>query len=363
MSTKFYARLGLAFALSGAAFVALADPAALPQVLSQASVQSAHPDRGYLLSVAKAGERLVAVGEGGLVILSDDQGVTWRQAQTPVNVLLTQVRFATAQEGWAIGHLGVILHTADAGQTWQLQLDGMRAAQLFVDDAKREFARLGGEDEGAERALRQAQFLVEDGPDKPFLTMQIDDAQRISVFGAFGLALRSIDGGRSWAPLHAAEFNPGALHYYGSTGKGAHGLVVGEQGMLLRGRADGSYRVVEQPYPGTLFGVLTTDDAALAYGLRGNAVRSIDQGEYWQEVDTGVSASLQGGVVLSDGRVLLLAEDGQVAVGDSGAEHFQVINQRLLPATDAVQVGEDQLVLVGPRGVQTLKLAVAESAR
>ncbi|WP_445667044.1 hypothetical protein, partial [Klebsiella pneumoniae] len=86
MSTGIFARVGLAFVLCCPSFTLLADTVALPPVLSQASVRSVHPDRGYLLSVARAGERLVAVGESGLVILSDDQGATWRQVQAPVNV-------------------------------------------------------------------------------------------------------------------------------------------------------------------------------------------------------------------------------------------------------------------------------------
>ena len=40
------------------------------------------PERAVLLAVCKAGARLVAVGEHGVIILSDDQGITWRQART-----------------------------------------------------------------------------------------------------------------------------------------------------------------------------------------------------------------------------------------------------------------------------------------
>jgi photosystem II stability/assembly factor-like uncharacterized protein len=48
------------------------------------------------LSVTRAGKRLVSVGERGLVLLSDDDGRSWRQArQVPVSVALTQVRFVS----------------------------------------------------------------------------------------------------------------------------------------------------------------------------------------------------------------------------------------------------------------------------
>ena len=47
-----------------------------------------------LLDVASAGSRLVAVGQRGHIIYSDDQGKTWVQAKVPSRVLLTAVFFA-----------------------------------------------------------------------------------------------------------------------------------------------------------------------------------------------------------------------------------------------------------------------------
>lgn len=363
MSKKKVGRIATAFLLSGLGYFAHADVLSLPEVLKQPSAVVSHPEKGYLLSVVKAGGRLVAVGESGRVILSDDSGKTWRQAKVPVNVLLTQVSFATAEEGWAIGHLGVVLHTADGGDNWDVQLDGVKVAKLFVEQAQREVAQKGDQDENASKALRQADFLVQDGPDKPFLTMRVEDAQRVTIFGAFGMALRTFDGGKTWLPLQAKDFNPGSLHYYGSTSLKGQDLVVGEQGLLLRRIGDGTYQSIDQPYSGTLFGVLMNDNSALAFGLRGNAVRSLDQGASWQQIETGTSASIQGGLVLKDGRILLLAENGQIVMGNQRSDDFHTLDKQLAPAAEAIQVSDDQLLLVGPSGVQTLSLSAGESAQ
>ena len=363
MSKKKVGRIAAALLLSGLGYFAHADALSLPEVLKQPSVLVNHPEKGYLLSVVRAGDRLVAVGESGRVILSDDIGKTWRQAKVPVNVLLTQVRFASAMEGWAIGHLGVVLHTADGGENWDVQLDGVKVAKLFVEQAQHEVAQKGDQDEKASKALRQADFLVQDGPDKPFLTMQVDDAQRITIFGAFGVALRSLDGGKTWTPLQATDFNPGSLHYYGSTSLQGQDFVVGEQGLLLRSLDNETYQSVDQPYSGTLFGVVMSDRVAVAFGLRGNAVRSLDQGESWQQFETGTSASLQGGLILKDGRILLLAENGQIVMGTKRSDDFHVLDKQLAPAAEAIQVSDDQLLLVGPSGVQTLSLSAGESAQ
>ena len=55
------------------------------------------------------------VGMRGLIVLSDDEGKTWRQAPVPVSSDLVSVRFVTPSRGWACGHDGVILRTSDGG--------------------------------------------------------------------------------------------------------------------------------------------------------------------------------------------------------------------------------------------------------
>ncbi|MNE63658.1 hypothetical protein D3C80_1590220 [compost metagenome] len=106
-----------------------------------------------------------------------------------------------------------------------------------------------------------------------------------------------------------------------------------------------------------------SESASVAFGLRGNAVRSLDQGESWQQFETGTSASIQGGLVLKDGRILLLAENGQIVMGNQRSDDFHALDKQLAPAAEAIQISNDQLLLVGPSGVQTLSLSAGESAQ
>ena len=57
--------------------------------LQQAASMTPRAAQGMLTRVVTAGNRLVAMGERGLVVLSDDGGRQWRQAQVPVSVTLT----------------------------------------------------------------------------------------------------------------------------------------------------------------------------------------------------------------------------------------------------------------------------------
>src|SRR5688572_31283560 len=118
-------------ALAAGGMLPLAARAAAPansspwrDVLDTPAQKSALAPRTLLTGLARAGERVVAVGQRGHALFSDDAGKSWQQAEVPVSSDLVAVQFPTATAGWAVGHDGVVLHSADAGKTWARQLDG-----------------------------------------------------------------------------------------------------------------------------------------------------------------------------------------------------------------------------------------------
>ena len=91
------------------------------------------PQRAAILATARVGRRVVAVGERGVVLWSDDDGRSWHQAMVPVSVTLTSVSFVGEHVGWAAGHGAVILHTTDGGINWTRQYDGKKLAQAAME--------------------------------------------------------------------------------------------------------------------------------------------------------------------------------------------------------------------------------------
>lgn len=324
-----------------------------PAVLNEHAQRVDRPEKAYLLSIAKAGNRLVAVGEAGRIILSDDNGASWQQAEAvPVSVLLTDVAFANERIGWAVGHLGVVLRTEDGGQTWQKQLDGVQVAELMLAQAK---SMTGVNDDVQAAAVDQATRLVEDGPDKPFLALQVSSPDQALVIGAYGLALQTNDGGKHWSAATQIADNPEGLHYYAAAQVGDVQLLVGEQGLLLRGTAGGAYERIAQPYPGTLFGCIgQSGQPLLAFGLRGNVVKSLDSGATWKQVDSPLKASIQAATLLSDGTIVLAAENGQV-VAWRAEGGFSALAQAGQPVAALIQTQPQTLILVGPHGVESVR--------
>ncbi len=256
---------------------------AFRDVLDTPAQQSALAARGLLAGLARAGQRLVAVGQRGHVLASDDGGRTWAQARVPVSSDLVAVHFPTPSDGWAVGHDGVVLRSADGGRTWSRQLDGRALGELLVAAYTKS---------GDAKWIAEGKRFAAQGAENPLLDAWFDDARRGHVVGAFGLVLRTDDGGRSWEPLlHAAE-NPKGLHLYAVRRVGESLFVAGEQGTLLKW--DGSrFAALASPYAGTLFGLVGNERAVLAHGLRGSVVRSTDGGRTWAMVASGVGV---GGV-------------------------------------------------------------------
>lgn len=318
----------------------------LPAAMDRPSLQSPKAKNLAMLMLAHAGARLVAVGERGAILYSDDDGQSWQQAATPSSVSLVALRFVDAQRGWAVGHMGVVLHTDDGGKTWVKQLDGLRAAQLTLEAAQKS---------GDEKAVSQAEYLVNDGPDKPFFDLQFNADGSGFIVGAYNLAFRTEDGGRTWRSWSSHLDNPKGLHLYGITRVGNTLYVVGEQGLLLRSDDNGQHFSPQpSPYKGTWFGIAATRKGdLLLYGLRGTAYVSRDQGRHWIQAATNTGASISAALELSDGRLLLAAQSGQLlASKDQGMNFAPLAFKSPLPVAGLLQAADGRLLLATLHGVQ-----------
>jgi photosystem II stability/assembly factor-like uncharacterized protein len=80
------------------------------------------------------GDQVWVVGRpGSRVLHSADAGKTWDVRATSQPLPLNGVFFSDDQQGWAVGELGCILSTRDGGKSWAVQRrGGQRCAALFV---------------------------------------------------------------------------------------------------------------------------------------------------------------------------------------------------------------------------------------
>lgn len=297
------------------------------------SIESPKAVTSLLLDIAHAGKRLVAVGDRGHILFSEDAGRNWVQARVPSRQLLTAVYFVDDKHGWAVGHDAQILASDDGGANWELQ----------HEDLERE---------------------------APLLDIWFRDTSTGYAVGAYGALLETSDGGKTWNDVSDRLDNEDGYHLNGITAVKDAGLfVVGEAGSMFRSADWGqTWEKVQGPYEGTLFGALGTASAntLVAYGLRGNLFRSTDFGKSWQQIkllsETGpLEFGLANGSLLKDGTLVIVGHGGSVLTSKDAGRAFTVVNRAdrasLAGATDdaagnLVLVGQGGVHLATPTGVE-----------
>lgn len=265
-----------------------------------------------MLAVARAGQRAVAVGDHGVVLLSDD-GRQFRQAKAvPVRSLLTSVQFIDERRGYAAGHDGVVLGTQDGGETWTL-------------------------------------LRAEPGKEQPVLSLHFDSPEHGIAVGLYGWAIETRDAGRTWAPLQVAEGESADRHlmHVFTSGSGAW-LIVGEGGVVFRSADKGrSWQQMDAGGKGSLWhGLALSDGSLLACGMRGHLYRSADDGKTWQEVGSQTTQSLTGIAQFPDGKVVVVGMGGTVLESRDGGRHFTAtVREQQEPLTAVLTNGPQLLIL------------------
>jgi photosystem II stability/assembly factor-like uncharacterized protein len=341
-----------AAALLLASFAMIPAASGFTDVLDTPSQISPLASRGLMQAVARAGDRLVAVGQRGHIVFSTDDGKTWKQAPAPVSSDLTAVYFVDGKNGWAVGHDGVVLHTTDGGESWQLQLDGRKANDLLVGAMERKVAAEPAS-ESAKAMLAEATRYKEQGADKPFLDVWFADAQNGYVVGAYNLIFRTADGGKTWEPWFDRTDNPKFFNLYSIRPVGGDLYIAGEGGLVLKqDHAAQRFKALAVPYKGSFFGLAAAGSAVLAFGLRGNLWRSDDGGAVWTKVEAGLPASIVGAASGAGGAVFLADAGGRIVTSRDGARTFAPVAVKPpMPVVGFVDLGDGRFVLAGPRGV------------
>jgi len=325
----------LATALSLLGVVTLSTPvlAAATATDTVFSIESPKAAKSLMLDVVHAGKRLVAVGDRGHILYSDDQGASWVQAKVPTRQMLTAVYFVDDQHGWAVGHDAQVLASSDGGVTWTRQFQ----------DLKRE---------------------------APLLDVWFKDTRNGFAVGAYGALLETTDGGQHWEDASDRLDNEDQYHLNAITEVKDSGLfIVGEQGSMFRS-ADGgqTWERLEGPYEGSLFGVIGTGQPAtlLVYGLRGNLYRSTDFGGTWEQVELkaargALEFGLSGATLLDDGSLVIVGNGGSVIRSTDHGQTFSVFNRQDRISLSAVTAaGNGKLILAGQGGVRVAAASGAE---
>ena len=282
--------LGLVFS------IAVAGAAEFKPLAPSPAKRWANADSALLLGTARAGNRMVSVGEHGIVLLSDDGGKSFRQARNvPISSTLTAISFADERRGWAVGHWGAILATEDGGETWALQRFDINV-------------------------------------DQPLFSVLFTSPTEGWAVGLWSLFLHTTDGGKTWTqvqlppPPGSAKADRNLTRVFGDGGPGLY--VTAEAGTVLRSTDNGrSWNYQDTGYRGTLWtGVATTGGGVVVGGLHGSLFQSRDQGQTWSRAEADTTESITD-LAEVNGEVIGVGLSGLMVRGKAGERSFRVISR------------------------------------
>lgn len=267
-----------------------------------------------------------------------------RSAQTPVEVVsgiphqsLFSIAFDDAR-GVAVGAVGQILSTRNAGKTWSAEISPSRLGLLGVAIRGQRLIAVGQmgqillkEGDGAWRA-------VPSGTQERLMAVSLNATGNAVIVGSFGLVLTSRDGGRSWAksnPEWGRYFSADAVdlgddfrpHLYAATIADDNATtVIGELGLVLRSYDCGrEWHVLNRgDRPGgtgraSLFAMdLRGEGRGYAVGQGGLVLETFNNGASWKPIDIGTTAHLLGVVVSPGGNVVVTAMREVITSRDDG---------------------------------------------
>jgi photosystem II stability/assembly factor-like uncharacterized protein len=347
--------------------------------MAEMSRLSPRASESLLLDAIRVGDRLVVAGEHGHILYSDDDGLSWTQAEVPTRQMITAIHFPSAQRGWAVGHDGLILASVDGGEHWTLQRDGLadqeginrerlRLAQRDLEHAREALSQaattearaiLSEEFDERELDLMDAEDILQEPVNAPPLldVYFIDELHGVAV-GAFNTLLRTSDGGISWLPESRRLDNPDEYHLNAITGNRDGRLwIAAEGGLLFRSEDTGkNWQHLNNPYHGSWFGILhsPTTESLLVFGLRGNVFRSEDAGDSWQPVASVTDRTLAGGTFIGGDYAVLVGGVGTLLLSDDGGRTFRDLSSGTRLHLSAAASSGDRTFMVGQGGIHSI---------
>lgn len=239
--------------------------------------------RFMAIAINHEGDAL-AVGERGIIIRSTDNGSTWKQMPSPVDITLASVTFETSQRVWAVGQASSILRSDDGGKTWKIVRYKPSDLRYYLKVAIREGV--------------------------------------LHVLSSDGELWLSRDAGANWE-MSLLENGETIPHLFSLAFVGQAGLISAERGsVFMRGKSDEPWKPLAIAYNGSFFGVIPFADQFLLFGMSGRVFLVSPDGKSQRAIDTHTTQFLLDAVALDEksqalvvgrgGAVILIGADGQV---------------------------------------------------
>lgn len=190
--------------------------------------------------------RVVAVGALGVVTISDDAGATWRQVGSRLAARLSGLRANADGFAYGIGNNGALATTSDFGATWR---EPGAATQLNVRSAVFVDHQVGYVVDSGGAVLRTANGgdswqILDPGPDFLARAVAAPTTKLVVLLGGNGEVRRSLDAGGSFSTVRRAGLKPNAR----GLGRAGSALALyGARSIAISTTGGRTWRIVDAP--------------------------------------------------------------------------------------------------------------------
>jgi photosystem II stability/assembly factor-like uncharacterized protein len=279
-------------------------------------------NKAVMLDLETHKANVFAVGERGIILRSTDEGASWEQLDSPIDVTLTGISFSSEKEGWIVGHESTILHSVDGGATWAIN-------------------RYQPEEE------------------KFYMSVNFVNPQLGYVLGTDGELWVTEDSGKTWEVtiLSVEEWYQNHLFAIEKLGKTA--LVAAERGGVFYSE-DGltDWQAVPSPYEGSFFGVNVIANQYLIFGMSGHLYLINPSSLEWTKINTATDQFLLDSVATADNQLALVVGRGGVilVLNEKGELVKKIEDSSRVDYTAVAILGESVYLASMAGGVRTMPL-------
>lgn len=284
-----------------------------PLNLSGVDQELAKPVHRYdqFQAAARNGQQMVVVGEAGTVLVSRDEGLSWKRQELPGRPALIDLALCADGRFVALDTKRSVWLSDQNAKDWQAHpVETMEAVMALTCDDQNRIWVVAGFSTILSSADGGVSWNEESfGDDAQLTSVQFLDHSTAYITGEFGMVLKSSDGGASWerAADMPGEFYPQATHF-----------VDTERGW--------------------------------AVGLNGAILHTTDGGGSWQNQDSGINIPLYG--ITGIGETLYaVGENGFVLHYAAGSWQALPHENNILSYLRAASASPDSLLVAGGNGV------------
>ena len=265
-----------------------------------------------------------AVSWGGLIFHTTDAGQTWQVQTSNTDEELQNIYFISPEEGWAVGSNGTILHTTDAGQRWQAQTSNTEVYLESVFFISPEEGWAVGDTGTILHTTNGGQrWHSQTSPsDKQLISIYFASPKEGWVVGSHGTILRTTDAGQHWQ-AQTSNTNVFLESIYFASSQ--EGWTVGDSGTILHTTNAGQHWQAQSSNTGEKLESVFFNSLqdGWAVGSAGTILHTTDAGQHWHAQSSNTGAKLESVYFNSHQVGWAVGWNGTILHSTNAGQHWQ----------------------------------------